>query len=124
MFTSKIPTQHWSGYIAPLLEAIIVDDGLQALRTAAVLVRRSDNGVGATWSRDDSPATIPPDPDILAYCYVKDAQEFDGTFSSLEAAFARGETSEPDRRIFVDFLARCVAMRLEDIVHGHYHPVA
>jgi hypothetical protein len=98
--------------------------GLQALRTAAVVVRRSDNGVEVTWSRDDSLATIPSDPDILAYCYVKDAREFNGTFSALEATFARGETSEPDRRIFVDFLARCVAMGLEDTVHGHCYPDA
>jgi hypothetical protein len=79
-----IPTSHWAGYFATLIGAQIARSGLAELRQMAAFISKTDNRPGLCGGEDGKLPKMTGDPDVLAYCYLKDVPAFTRIAPTIE----------------------------------------
>jgi hypothetical protein len=107
---SSVPDWQWPGYIAGNIQFVIEEFGWPVLKTTAVVVRRSDNGLHFRCSETQLLPDLTDKTDLRAHCYLKDCDGFDGLMAMF--AIDPRERNEDILRMPVDLLVRAAARRL------------
>jgi hypothetical protein len=110
--SSWTPESEWWGFVANMLEDMLIGGGLATLGDALVYVRADDNGVSAVSASSGKRPHAPNPSEARVWCFVSEAAEWNEIQGMLSTMAMLGPLEPALIQMPVDLLARSIAALL------------